>query len=139
MWLLKPRAERLLKRNLRRALSRLSWQLPYRGNRSYVVVQRPRLNCIERTLCVVTSTASRPSTHSTVQTRATAWKHFIVYRREPNIQEKTLKKWFTFKNVENMRLVSVEMNRIGYCSSFSIGQFPLLPTSRRTTIVSLAL
>jgi hypothetical protein len=43
MWLLKPRAERLLKRNLGRALSRLSWQLPYRGHRSYVVVQRQRL------------------------------------------------------------------------------------------------
>jgi hypothetical protein len=57
---------------------------------------------------------------------------------EPNIQEKTLKKWFTVKNLKNMRLVSVEMNRIGYCSSNSIGQFPLLPTSRRTTVVSLA-
>jgi hypothetical protein len=66
---------------------------------------------------VVTSTASRPSTHSIVQPRFTAWNGFIVYRRKPNIQEKNLKKWFSSKNLRNMRLVAVKMNRIGYYSS----------------------
>jgi hypothetical protein len=37
--------------------------------------------------------------------------------RDPNIQEKNLKKWFSSKNLKNMRLTSVKMNRIGYLFS----------------------
>jgi hypothetical protein len=121
--LLKQRAVRQLKRNLSGVLSRLSWQFPYRSPliryRSATAIKLHRTH----TLCG--HFHRQPGKHTLSCSATGHSKHglaLLYTAGKPNSQEKTLKKWFSFKNLKNMRLVSVEMNRIGYYSSVSIAK-----------------
>jgi hypothetical protein len=130
MLLLKPRAERQLKRNLGGELSPLSWQFPYRS---------PLIRCrsatainLHRTHSLRSQFHRQPAKHTlSCSTMGHSVERQYLYRRETEHSRQKLKKVekiaviilivglrrsFTFKNLRNMRLVSMEMNRIGNCS-----------------------
>jgi hypothetical protein len=121
--LLKQRAVRQLKRNLSGVLSRLSWQFPYRSP----LIRYCSVTAIKphRTHTLCGHFHRLPGKHTLNCSATSHSKHGLTLLYtvgKPNSQEKTLKKWFSFKNLKNMRLVSVKMNRIGYYSSVSIAK-----------------
>jgi hypothetical protein len=130
MSLLKPRAERQLERNLGGELSRLSWQFQRRS--PLILCRSATAIKLHRTHSLRSHFHRQPATHTfSCSIMGHSVERLNLYRRETEHSRQKLKKsekiavnplihrlslCVTFKNLKNMRLVSMEMNRIGNCS-----------------------